>query len=108
MRINLKVSFAEKDKVKAMGAKWDWVLKTWFIDSKFIQDLEVFSKWFLSDEENNRFKKIQAEINNEKETKRNSFKKHPGTFKQSTDGKTIFVSDIIHLNNSKQDVNLPF
>jgi hypothetical protein len=31
MRINLNVSFANKDKVKALGARWDAARRTWYV-----------------------------------------------------------------------------
>lgn len=43
MRTNLKVSFAEKDKVKALGARWDPALKVWYIENA--PDLTKFAAW---------------------------------------------------------------
>jgi hypothetical protein len=40
MRINLKVSFADKDKVKWLGAKWDIARKCWYITNQ--EDLRPF------------------------------------------------------------------
>ena len=43
MRINLKVLFAEKDTVKALGARWDGTLKVWYV--KDVEDLTSFRPW---------------------------------------------------------------
>ena len=43
MRTNLKVSFAEKDKVKALGARWDPALKVWYVENA--PDLTRFAAW---------------------------------------------------------------
>lgn len=43
MRINLVAPFAEKDAVKALGARWDSAKKTWYIID--IQDLTPFQRW---------------------------------------------------------------
>jgi hypothetical protein len=43
MRTNLKVSFAEKDKVKALGARWDPALKVWYVENA--PDLAPFAAW---------------------------------------------------------------
>ena len=43
MRTNLKVSFAEKDKVKALGARWDPALKVWYLEN--VPDLTRFAAW---------------------------------------------------------------
>jgi hypothetical protein len=43
MRTNLKVSFAEKDKVKALGARWDPALKLWYVEN--VSDLTRFAAW---------------------------------------------------------------
>lgn len=43
MRTNLKVNFAEKDKVKALGARWDPALKVWYIEN--VPDLTRFAAW---------------------------------------------------------------
>ena len=40
MRIDLTVNFADKDKVKWLGAKWDNARKVWYI--KNIEDLRPF------------------------------------------------------------------
>lgn len=43
MRINLKTPFADKDRVKALGARWDATRKTWYVvDAK---DLTPFMPW---------------------------------------------------------------
>lgn len=43
MRVNLKVSFEEKDDARLLGARWDAARKTWFI--KDIEDLTPFMRW---------------------------------------------------------------
>lgn len=43
MRFNLKVSFAEKDQVKKLGARWDPARKLWYVDGK--DDMTPFAKW---------------------------------------------------------------
>lgn len=43
MRINLKTPFAEKDAVKALGARWDATRKIWYITD--VADLTPFLRW---------------------------------------------------------------
>jgi hypothetical protein len=43
MRINLSTPFAEKEEVKALGAKWDASKKTWYIAD--VDDLTPFLRW---------------------------------------------------------------
>jgi Domain of unknown function (DUF5710) len=43
MRINLKTPFAEKDAVKALGARWDAAQKLWYITD--VDDLTPFLRW---------------------------------------------------------------
>ena len=43
MRINLVTPFAEKDAVKALGARWDSAKKTWYITD--VADLTPFARW---------------------------------------------------------------
>ena len=43
MRTNLKVNFADKDKVKALRARWDPALKVWYIEN--VPDLTRFAAW---------------------------------------------------------------
>lgn len=43
MRINLVTPFAEKDAVKALGAKWDPARKVWYIVD--VADLTPFLRW---------------------------------------------------------------
>jgi hypothetical protein len=43
MRINLVTPFAEKDAVKALGARWDAAKKLWYITD--VADLAPFSRW---------------------------------------------------------------
>ena len=43
MRINLVAPFAEKDAVKALGARWDGAKKVWYIVD--VTDLTPFMRW---------------------------------------------------------------
>lgn len=43
MRINLVTPFAEKDAVKALGARWDPAKKIWYV--KDVADLTPFQRW---------------------------------------------------------------
>lgn len=43
MRINLATPFAEKDAVKALGARWDVTKKCWYITN--VADLTPFARW---------------------------------------------------------------
>lgn len=43
MRINLVTPFAEKDAVKALGARWDAIRKLWYITD--VADLTPFLRW---------------------------------------------------------------
>lgn len=43
MRINLTTPFAEKDAVKALGARWDATRKLWYITD--VADLSPFQRW---------------------------------------------------------------
>ncbi len=43
MRINLVTPFAEKDAVKALGARWDATKKCWYIVD--VADLTPFLRW---------------------------------------------------------------
>lgn len=43
MRINLVTPFAEKDAVKALGARWDASKKSWYIVD--VADLTPFMRW---------------------------------------------------------------
>ena len=43
MRINLVTPFAEKDAVKALGARWDGAKKVWYIAD--VADLTPFMRW---------------------------------------------------------------
>lgn len=48
MRINLNCPFKDKDKVKALGAKWDSIQRVWYIVD--VEDLTPFMYWITSDE----------------------------------------------------------
>lgn len=43
MRINLVTPFADKDKAKALGARWDSTRKVWYIVD--VADLTPFMRW---------------------------------------------------------------
>jgi hypothetical protein len=43
MRIDLTTPFAEKDAVKALGARWDAAKKLWYITD--VADLTPFARW---------------------------------------------------------------
>ena len=43
MRINLVTPYAEKDAVKALGARWDATKKLWYIVD--VTDLTPFNRW---------------------------------------------------------------
>jgi hypothetical protein len=43
MRINLVTPFAEKEAVKALGARWDATKKIWYIVD--VVDLTPFTRW---------------------------------------------------------------
>ena len=43
MRINLVTPFADKDKAKALGARWDATRKVWYIVD--VADLSPFMRW---------------------------------------------------------------
>ena len=43
MRTNLRVPFAEKDKAKRLGARWDPARKLWYVDNA--ADLASFARW---------------------------------------------------------------
>lgn len=42
-RVNLRVGFEDKDQAKALGAKWDAKLKSWYIDAEM--DMLKFRRW---------------------------------------------------------------
>ena len=46
MRVNLTTPFAEKDAVKALGARWDAVKKLWYVVD--VADLTPFARWIPS------------------------------------------------------------
>jgi hypothetical protein len=43
MRINLATPYADKDKVKSLGARWDATRKVWYIVD--VADLTPFTAW---------------------------------------------------------------
>lgn len=47
MRINLNCPYAEKDQAKALGARWDSMQKTWYIEN--VEVLDPFMRWIKSE-----------------------------------------------------------
>ena len=47
MRIDLDVPYSDKDKVKALGAKWDMSTSKWYVLNP--EDLKPFVQWMSSD-----------------------------------------------------------
>ena len=43
MRVNLNVSFSEKDEAKRLGARWDPAARTWYVQN--IENLTPFLQW---------------------------------------------------------------
>lgn len=43
MRTDLKVPFSEKEEAKSLGARWDAIRKTWFIENGSF--MPNFTKW---------------------------------------------------------------
>ena len=43
MRINLQVPFADKDKARGMGARWDAARKTWYVVD--VENISQFMRW---------------------------------------------------------------
>lgn len=43
MRVNLKVPYEERGQVKKLGARWDPVRKTWYVEN--VERLEPFTRW---------------------------------------------------------------
>lgn len=50
MSLILNVPYAEKDEVKSLGAKWNPLLKKWYVEHR--KDYHKFSKWILENREN--------------------------------------------------------
>ncbi len=46
MRFNLSTPFAEKDQAKALGARWDYESKVWYVLD--VEDLTPFMRWKTS------------------------------------------------------------
>lgn len=53
MRINLQCPFSEKDKAKALGAKWDAEKRCWYIVD--VEDLTPFMRWIARKSESSSF-----------------------------------------------------
>lgn len=49
MALLLNVAYEDKDIVKSLGAKWNPILKSWYVESK--RDYYKFVKWILNDNE---------------------------------------------------------
>ena len=50
--IILEVPYSEKEDVKAMGARWNSIIKKWFIKLKSDNDREKFAKWIPTKQDN--------------------------------------------------------
>lgn len=62
MRIDLNTPFAEKDKAKSLGARWDPAKRVWFIQD--VEDLTPFLRWIPEDRrESNAKSRNQYEVN---------------------------------------------
>jgi hypothetical protein len=47
MRIDLDVPYSDKDKVKALGGKWDMSTRKWYVLDP--SDLKPFVQWMSTD-----------------------------------------------------------
>lgn len=47
MRVELNVPYNDKDKAKALGAKWDMSTRKWYVLSP--EDLKPFAQWLSTD-----------------------------------------------------------
>lgn len=47
-KVFLNVTYAEKDVVKALGARFDGLTKAWFIPPNLIKDVSKFAKWVVA------------------------------------------------------------
>ena len=47
MRVELNVPYNDKDKAKALGAKWDMSTRKWYVFSP--EDLKPFAQWMSTD-----------------------------------------------------------
>ena len=47
----LNVPFSQKDKAKALGARWDAIARRWYIPQPLLNEAEKFSKWFMEENE---------------------------------------------------------
>lgn len=61
MRVNLNVPYAEKDRAKRLGARWDPALRVWYVVD--MQNLFPFLKWMPSH--------LKKPVNTEKKTVKN-------------------------------------
>ena len=48
IRLFLDVPYSEKDEAKQLGAKWNRVVRKWYIDTER-ENYIKFSKWLLKD-----------------------------------------------------------
>lgn len=77
MRINLVTPFAEKDAVKALGARWDGVKKLWYITD--VADLTPFMRWIPNLEAAS-----EPSGGSAKSAAKDSVKQSPGVITRST------------------------
>ena len=47
MRVELNVPYNDKDKAKALGAKWDMSTRKWYVLGP--EDLKPFAQWMSTD-----------------------------------------------------------
>jgi hypothetical protein len=50
-RINLNCPYSEKEDAKALGARWDSIRRTWYIEATESTDLTPFSRWMFGAKE---------------------------------------------------------
>lgn len=49
MRIDLRVPYAQKDEAKTLGARWDAVLKTWWVTGEAMLESPGLARWAGAD-----------------------------------------------------------
>lgn len=73
MRIHLNVPFAEKDRVRQLGGRWDGIEKRWFIDN--VEDLRPFWDWLPPHMKLPHKADVQRKMNDPAEPKRKKGKR---------------------------------
>jgi len=84
MRINLVTPFAEKDAVKALGARWDATKKLWYITN--VSDLTPFMRWIPNMEA-----AMETSTDDVKRSMKSTAKARVDHFQGLTTGSTIEV-----------------